>query len=65
MQIEIGQHRTGMAGAAVIVVNDHDPERRVVLSCALPPAELMASAKMVRSRLLTHARHLATILQAS
>jgi DNA-binding IclR family transcriptional regulator len=64
MQIEIGQHRTGVAGAAVVVVNDRDPERRVVLACSLPPAELMASAKVVRSRLLSAAHHLATILQA-
>jgi DNA-binding IclR family transcriptional regulator len=65
MQIEIGQHRPGVAGAAVIVVNDRDPERRVALACALPPAELMSSAKVVRTRLLAHAHQLATILQAS
>ena len=65
MQIEIGQHRPGVAGAAVVVVNDRDPERRVALACALPPAELMASAKVVRTRLLAQAQHIATILQTS
>ena len=39
----------GVACAAVIVVNDRDPERRVVLACVLPPAELMTSAKVVRT----------------
>ena len=62
MQIEIGQYRQGLACAAVMVVNDRDPERRVVLSCALPPAELMSSAKVVRTRLLATAHHLASVL---
>jgi DNA-binding IclR family transcriptional regulator len=62
MQIEIGQFRQGLACAAVMVVNDRDPDRRVVLACALPPAELMSSAKVVRTRLLATAHHLATVL---
>jgi DNA-binding IclR family transcriptional regulator len=62
MQIEIGQFRQGIACAAVMVVNDRDPDRRVVLACALPPAELMSSAKVVRTRLLATAHHLATVL---
>jgi DNA-binding IclR family transcriptional regulator len=62
MQIEIGQFRPGLACAAVMVVNDRDPDRRVVLACALPPAELMSSAKVVRTRLLATAHHLATVL---
>lgn len=62
MQIEIGQFRQGLACAAVTVVNDRDPDRRVVLACALPPAELMSSAKVVRTRLLATAHHLATVL---
>ena len=63
MQIEIGQYRAGIACAAVLVVNDRDPERRVALACALPPAELMSSAKVVRTRLLASAHHLATVLR--
>jgi DNA-binding IclR family transcriptional regulator len=62
MQIEIGQFRQGLACAAVMVVNDRDPDRRVVLACALPPAELMSSAKVVRTRLLATAHHLVTAL---
>lgn len=62
MQIEIGQFRQGLACAAVMVVNDRDPDRRVVLACGLPPAELMSSAKVVRTRLLATAHHLATVL---
>jgi len=45
-----------------MVVNDRDPDRRVVLACGLPPAELMSSAKVVRTRLLATAHHLATVL---
>ena len=63
MHIEIGQYRSGVACAAVLVLNDRDPERRVVLACALPPAELMSSAKVVRTRLLANAHHLATVLR--
>jgi DNA-binding IclR family transcriptional regulator len=62
MQIEIGQFRQGLACAAVMVVNDRDQDRRVVLACGLPPAELMSSAKVVRTRLLATAHHLATVL---
>jgi DNA-binding IclR family transcriptional regulator len=62
MQIEIGQYKQGIACAAVTVVTDRDPERRVVLACALPTAELMSSAKVVRMRLLASAHHLAGIL---
>jgi DNA-binding IclR family transcriptional regulator len=63
MHIEIGQYRPGVACAAVLVLNDRDPERRVVLACALPPAELMSSAKVVRTRLLANAHHLAGVLR--
>ncbi|WP_238016326.1 IclR family transcriptional regulator C-terminal domain-containing protein [Dactylosporangium sp. AC04546] len=62
MQIEIGQFRQGLACAAVMVINDRDPDRRVVLACAMPPAELMSSAKVVRTRLLATAHHLAAVL---
>src|SRR5262249_34887367 len=63
MQIEIGQYKPGIACAAVVVLNDRDPERRIALACALPPAELMSSAKVVRTRLLANAHHLAAILR--
>ena len=53
--IEIGQFRSGVACAAVLVAPDRDLERRVVLACALPAAEMMTSARVVRARLLTTA----------
>jgi DNA-binding IclR family transcriptional regulator len=63
MQIEIGQYHPGVACAAVQVINDRDAERRVVLGCALPPNELMASGKLVRSRLLATASQLMDFLR--
>jgi DNA-binding IclR family transcriptional regulator len=65
MQIEIGQFRQGLACAAVLVVTDRDPDRRVALACALPPAELMTSAKVVRTRLLATASQLTDVLRDS
>jgi DNA-binding IclR family transcriptional regulator len=61
MQIEIGQFKAGLACAAVPVTTDRDLERRVVLACAMPAAELMTSARVVRTRLLAAARGLADI----
>jgi DNA-binding IclR family transcriptional regulator len=61
MQIEIGQFRSGVACAAVLMAPDRDLERRVVLACALPAAEMMASARVLRSKLATTARALADI----
>ncbi len=59
MQMEIGQYRQGLACASVLAVADKDPERRVVLACALPAGEMMTSAKAVRSRLTSVARGIA------
>jgi DNA-binding IclR family transcriptional regulator len=63
MQIELGQYQAGFACAAVIVVEDRDPERRIALACGLPPAELMSSAKIVRNRLLATAHNLAALMR--
>ncbi|HEX2774852.1 MAG TPA: IclR family transcriptional regulator, partial [Micromonosporaceae bacterium] len=38
---------------------DRDMERRVVLACALPAADMMTSARVVRAKLLTAARAIA------
>jgi DNA-binding IclR family transcriptional regulator len=57
MQLEMGQFRQGVACAAVLVAPDRDMERRVVLACALPAAEMMTSARVVRAKLLTAARN--------
>jgi len=43
------------------VTNDRDMERRVVLACAMPAAELVANGRVVRTRLLATARTLAEI----
>ncbi|HWH01901.1 MAG TPA: helix-turn-helix domain-containing protein [Pilimelia sp.] len=62
MQMEIGQFRPGAASAAVLVTADRDMERRLALGCALPAAELMTSARVVRARLMNTARSLAEVL---
>lgn len=61
MHIEIGQFRSGVACASVLVAPDRDVERRVVVACALPAAEMMTSARVVRTRLLNTARGLAEV----
>jgi DNA-binding IclR family transcriptional regulator len=62
MHIEIGQYRTGLACASVLVCGDRDIERRAVVGCTLPAADLMTSARLVRARLLDVARRLAAIV---
>jgi len=64
MQIEIGQFRSGVACAAVLMAPDRDVERRVVVACSLPAAEMMTSARVVRARLLSTARSLADLFAA-
>lgn len=64
MHLEMGQYRQGLACAAVLVVPDKDMERRVVLACALPAAEMMTSARVVRAKLLTAARAVADAIAA-
>jgi DNA-binding IclR family transcriptional regulator len=59
MQIDLGQFRHGLACAAMMVVPDKDMERRLVIACALPAAEMMTSARVVRAKLLTTARAIA------
>jgi Transcriptional regulator len=59
MQIEINQYRQGVACAAMIAVADRDPERRVVVACAMPAPEMMTSAKVIRTRLTACARSIA------
>jgi DNA-binding IclR family transcriptional regulator len=61
MQLEINQYRQGVGCAAVLAVADRDPERRVVIACALPAPELMTSAKVVRTRLTASARNVAAV----
>ncbi|MFY1688495.1 IclR family transcriptional regulator [Plantactinospora sp. WMMB782] len=62
MHLELGQFRHGVACAGVLVTPDKDMERRVVLACALPAAEMMTSARVVRAKLLAVARTVADAL---
>lgn len=64
MYLELGQYRQGVAGAAVLVTPDKEIERRVVLACAMPATELMTSARVVRTKLLTAARTIADAIAA-
>jgi DNA-binding IclR family transcriptional regulator len=58
MQMAVGQFRTGLACASVLVVGDREPERRVALACVVPASELMTSARVIRTRLLATAHAL-------
>ena len=49
-------------GAAVNVVADRDMERRLVLACSLPAAEMLTSARVVRAKLTAAARSVAEAL---
>lgn len=60
MQVEIGQFRTGVACAAVPVVDQGDYRELMVVGLALPVRDLMHSAKAIRTRLRTHARAIRT-----
>jgi hypothetical protein len=64
MQMEINQFRLGVACASVLVIGDREPERRVALACVMPATELMTSARLVRTRLLATAHHLADALRS-
>jgi DNA-binding IclR family transcriptional regulator len=63
MQIAVGQLRTGLACASVLVLGDREPERRVALGCTVPAGELMTSARVIRTRLLATAQSLADVLR--
>jgi DNA-binding IclR family transcriptional regulator len=60
MHLEVNQFRAGVGCASLVAINDRDVERRVVLACAMPAAELLTSAKVIRSRLATVAKNIAT-----
>lgn len=56
MQTEISQFREDVACAAVLVHADRDPERRLVLACAMAADHLVQHAGEVRTHLLETAR---------
>jgi DNA-binding IclR family transcriptional regulator len=62
MQVELGQYRLSVGCAAVIVRSDRDPERRLVLACAMPADQLAGSGQAVRTRLVATARRIADSL---
>jgi DNA-binding IclR family transcriptional regulator len=64
MQIDLGQFRQGLACAAVVVTPDKDIERRLVIACALPAAEMMTSARVIRAKLIATARSVAEAMAA-
>jgi DNA-binding IclR family transcriptional regulator len=61
MQTEISQYRDGIACGAVVVVTDRDPERRLVLACAMGD-HLVEHTTEIRAHLLETARAIADIL---
>jgi len=56
MQTEVSQFRDGLGCAAVVVQADRDPERRLVLACALPADHLVDHFTEIRGHLLATAR---------
>lgn len=64
LHIDMAQFRQGVACAAVLVTPDKDMERRLVLACAMPAAELMTSARVIRAKLLATARQVAEAVSA-
>jgi DNA-binding IclR family transcriptional regulator len=64
MQMELGQFRVGVACVSVAVVNDPDPERRLVLAISAPLADLTKSANMFRTKLTEMSKEIALLLLA-
>jgi DNA-binding IclR family transcriptional regulator len=64
MQTEISQFREDVACAAVLVHADRDPERRLVLGCAMAADHLVHHAAEVRTHLLQTARAISDQLAA-
>jgi DNA-binding IclR family transcriptional regulator len=65
MQTEISQYRPGLACAAVLVRADRDPERRVVLACAMPAERLLDASQDIRTHLTGTARSIAAALDGT
>lgn len=65
VQVEVSQFRNAVGCAAVLVRGGRDPERRVVLACALAADRLVDTAGDVRRHLLGAARTVAGTLAES
>jgi DNA-binding IclR family transcriptional regulator len=62
MQVEIGQFKPGVACAGLTVVGTGELHQRYVVACALPAADLMKQAPLLRDQLTQTARDLARAL---
>lgn len=62
MQTEVGQYRVGVGCAALLVTNDKEADRRIVLACSVPAQELLNHSKAVQNRLNDTAQALAAVL---
>jgi DNA-binding IclR family transcriptional regulator len=62
VHIELAQFREGVGCAAVVVNADRDPQRRIVLACAMPADHLADRGPQTRDHLLATARQVAAAL---
>lgn len=62
MQVEIGQFKPGVACAGITIVGTGELHQRYVVACALPAADLMKQAPMLREQLSQTAQGLAKAL---
>lgn len=62
MHVELGQYRDGVGCAGMSVLNDRDPERRMVVAIAAPLDELTRSGNAFRARLGEMSRDLAALM---
>jgi len=65
MHVEFSQFREGVGCAAVVAHADRDPERRLVLACAMPTEHLAEHGAQIRDHLQQAAREVAALLPAS
>lgn len=63
MQTEVSQFRDGVGCASVVVQADRDPERRLVLACAMFADYLVEHTAEIRSHLLATARAISATLE--
>ena len=62
MQTEVSQFRDGIGCAAVLVRADRDPERRLVLACAMSADQVVEHAADIRGLLLETAQAISVLL---
>ena len=62
---EVSQFREGLGCAAVVVHQDRDPERRLVLACAMSADHLVENPTEVRGHLMSTARAVSVAIAAA